>query len=345
MRRESPGRHRVFSREKLWTLALTAALVSLSASCGRGTAGHATNFYAGLSGGPESPVATWGGKGSFGSIDGFALLHPGVAVVSDATDGHLDLLVDGKRVAVFGRVGVDPGDFTTLGAVAAVRADTFVVLDPNRGRLIAFHRVADSVMRVGPVDLPFRVSGVCSLADHLFVLGRYDSTLVHETTTHGGVVRSFGRLEGATPFEIGLNAAAEIACSSEAGAVAIASRVPGELRIFGVSGTLLRRDSIPSFTRLAYEHRGPSTRALPAATGHWDTVEHLQWFGRNLLVQLRPNPEKVVSTFESRWLSATGEWRMGLPSWPKVLAHTASGRVYVAETDPHRAVRVYQVLR
>ncbi len=327
------------------TAGLSAALVALLASCGQGHAGGgARDFLTGLSDGPGSPTATWGSRGAFGSIDGFALLGSGVAVVADATLGRLDLFVDGKRVDTFGQLGPERGDFRSVGAVAALPADTFVVLDPDRGRLVAFRRAGDSVARLGAIELPFRISGVCSLGSRVFVLGRYDGTLVHETTVRGGVVASFGAVEGHTPFEIGLDAAAEIACAPQAGMVAVASRVPGQLRIFDVSGTLVRRDSIPDFVRSPFEHRAAATGGPIPSDVHWNVVKHLEWFGRSLLVQVvrYPKPEPSLG---SRWLSAAGAWTTDLPSWPRILGHDAGGRVYVATTEPYPAIEVYRVMR
>ncbi len=316
----------------------------LVAACGgKVSAPTAKDFFTGLSRVPSSAETTLGDQHTFGSIDGMAVLDPDVEVVSDATAGRVKLFAGGHEVASFGRVGPGPDDFTTVGAVAAVRADTFVVLDPNRGRLVTFRRATDSVERVGPVDLPFAVSGVCALDSRLFVLGRYDSTLVHETTTHGGLVRSFGALKGGTPFEVGLNAAAEIGCSSEAGAVAVASRVPGELLLFSPDGTLMRRDSIPSFRRSGYVGRRTASPADTSASRSWNVVEGLQWFGQDLLVQLGRYPKTGATRLESRWLTASGEWKAGLPAWPKILAHSGDGRVYTLSRDPYPVVKVYWV--
>ncbi len=327
-------------------LASLAVGLLLASGCGRGPAApNATNFFTGLSHVPSSPDTVLGGEHTFGSVDGLAVLGPHAQVVSDATDGHLKLFVDGREALSFGRLGSAPDDFSTLGAVVAVGADTLVVLDPDRGRLVTFTRAADTVAPLGAIDLPFRVSGVCAMDGRLFVLGGYDSTLVHETTVHGGLVRSFGRLEGGTPFEVGLDAAAEIACSSDAGAVAIASRVPGELRVFSPSGALLRHDSIPSFARSSYAGRTVATTSDTTAVRSWDVVRGLQWFGKDLLVQLGRYPRTGESGLASRWLSAAGVWKEGLPAWPRILAHTASGRVYTLSEDPYPAVKVYWVKR
>lgn len=305
----------------------------------------AKDYYTGFAAGPSSPTATWGGEHTFGSIDGFALVDSGAAVVSDATNGHLHLFVGGQDVRTFGRLGPGSSDFITLGAVAALPADTFVVLDPNRARLVGFLRVDDSVARLGPVHLPFRAAGVCSMAGRLYVLGRYDSTLVHEVTTGGSVLNSFGALEGSDPFEIRMNAAAEIACSKDANAVALASRLPGELRVFAADGKLIRRDSIPQFVHSSYHRQGMGARPLPTTKGYWNLVEDVRWFGKNLLVQLAQSPKAHEKTFESRWLSGSGAWERGVPDWPRVLGHDSDGRVYVAVTDPHPAVKVYKVRR
>lgn len=327
-------------------LASLAAGLLLVSGCGRGPSPPtATDFFTGLSHVPSSPDAVLGSEHTFGSVDGLAVLGPHVQVVSDATAGHLKLFVDGRETLSFGRLGPAPDDFSSLGAVVAVTADTFVVLDPNRGRLVTFRRAADSVAPLGTIDLPFRVSGVCAMDGRLFVLGGYDSTLVHEATVHGGVVRSFGRLEGSTPFEVGLNAAAEIACSSDAGAVAVASRVPGELRVFSPSGALLRRDSIPSFVRSGYAGRTVATTSDTSAVRSWNVVRGLQWFGKDLLVQLGRYPQTAASGLASRWLSAAGIWKEGLPAWPRILARTGSGRVYTLSEDPYPAVKVYWVKR
>jgi len=299
-------------------LALICTL-SLASACGSeaGTP-TATDFFTGMLRIPSSPTMTLGGEHSFRSIDGLAVLGDGAEVVSDATRGRLGLFIGAREATSFGRVGPAPEDFTTLGTVTTVQADTFVVLDPDRGALVAFRRVEDSVARVGPVVLPFHVSGACAMEGRIFALGRFDSTLVHETTVHGGVIRSFGRLEGRTPFEIGLNAAAEIACSPQAGAIAVASRAPGELRIFSPSGDLVRRDSIPSFVRSGYAGRQTAGPTDTAAAPSWNVVEGLQWLGKSLLVQLGRYPETDKRALESRWLSASGEWRQGLPAWPRI---------------------------
>ncbi len=331
--------HHSRDRGRRMVLGFGLLLIPLAACGPRGAA----DYYTGFAAGPSSP-ATWGGEHTFGSIDGFALVDSGVAVVSDATNGHLDLFVDGKDVRTFGRLGTAAGDFTSFGAVAALPADTFVVLDPNRARLVAFRRVADSVVRLGPIDLPFRVTGVCSAADRLFVLGRYDSTLVQEVTTAGAVRRSFGTLEGEGPFQIRMNAAAEIACSSESDRVAVASRVPGELRIFTTDGQRVLRDSIPEFVHSIYRRAGMGARALQTTRG-WNLVEDLHWFGKDLLVQLGQSPEAREKMFESRWLSGTGAWRNGVRSWPRVLGHDSEGRVYVVAMAPHPTVKVYKVRR
>jgi len=294
---------------------------------------------------PSSPETTLGNEHAFESIDGLAVLDDGAEVVSDATRGRLTLFVAGHEVASFGRVGPTPEDFTALGTVTAVRADTFVVLDPNRGRLVAFRRAGDSVARIGPVALPFHVSAVCAMGGRLFALGRFDSTLVHETTVGGGVVRSFGRLEGSTPFQIGLNAAAEIACSESAGAIAVASRVLGELRIFSSSGDLIRRDSIPSFARSGYAGRQTAGPADTTAVRAWNVVVGLQWFGKALLVQIGRYPENGERSLGSRWLTASGQWRQGLPPWPRILAHTEDGRLFTVSERTPPTVKVYWVRR
>ena len=323
-------------------LVLMLSIHLLSACADEAVETTPEGFLAGLSlvSAPEGVV---GDDDAFGSIAGLVLLGTGELVVSDGMNGRLKRYVGGSHVGSFGRLGEGPDEFTGLGAIARTRGDTLIAVDSRRGRLVVFESPEDSLIRLHDVDLPFPATGVCTAAGRVFVLGRHDGMLVHETTVNGGVLNSFGEVQGSDPFEIAFNSLAEIACSAEPDVIAVVSRVLDRVRIFSGSGASILEDSIPSFIAPSYE-RGPNfIRPMPPPLGYANVVAAAHWFGGDLLIQLRTNPGDEDGLLESRWLSNDGTWSDRLPRWPKILAHTADGLVYAAVEDPYPVVRIYRV--
>lgn len=299
-------------------------------------------FLAGLLSVPV-PEGVVGDDDAFGSIAGLVLLGAGELVVSDGMNGRLQRYVGDSYVGSFGRPGEGPDEFSGLGAITRTRGDTLIAVDSRRGRLVVFESPEDSLVRLHDINLPFSATGVCTSDGRVFVLGRYDGMLVHETTVNGGVLNSFGALQGSDPFEISFNSLAEIECSVELDAVPVVNRIYGRVMIFSRSGASILEDSIPSFAAPRFERLGNSLRPLPAPLGYIHGVEVVHWFGGDLLIQLKTGPGDEDGLLESRWLSAEGTWNDQLPRWPKILAHTADGLVYAAVEDPYPVVRIYRV--
>lgn len=282
---------------------------------------------------------TIGDADAFGSIESLAVLPSGAVVVSDGMNGRLKTYVDGREVHRYGRLGEGPEEFSGLGVARSALADTLIVHDSRRFKLDAFRALADTLVRLHDLDLPFSVGGVCTMGGRIFALGTHDGRLVHETNTSGELVNSFAEVEGTDAFDIALNSLAEIACSSDV--IALASRVPGDVRIFSSSGTLVLRDSIPDFVPAAFERRGNSIRPLPPPLGFAHAVKGIHSFGSDLMIQLTRTRDDLV--FESRWLSGTGAWMEGLPDWPRILALGSNGLVYAAVDDPFPVIRIYRI--
>ena len=72
-------------------------------------------------------------------------------------------------------------------------------------------------------------------------------------------------------------------------------------------------------------------------------VRAVQWFGKDLLIQLRTIPGDDDGLLESRWLRNGRKWEPGLPRWPLLVEYTPDGMAYAAVEDPFPVVRLYPV--
>lgn len=286
---------------------------------------------------------TIGSDETFGSIDGFALIPPDRLVVADGLDGTLSLYDQGQLEDQVGGLGEGPEEFRSLGSVAVVSSDSLLVLDQSRFKLTLFRVHSHSLERIRTLELPVSVRGFCMLGRRLFVLGSHGGYLLHEVTFDGKLLASFGAVEGSTPLETALHSIGKVACSGEAAAIAFAKSTIGELRIFSSDGTPVMADSIPRFSRTEYDVGGGSVRPTLPEAGYVDVVEAIHWFGDELIVQLARGTESADMVPENRWWSTHSGWLEDPPPWPRVVAHTSDGLVYVVAEDPFPVIRGYSV--
>ncbi len=289
------------------------------------------------------PVSVLGDQDAFGAVTSLALLGPGDVAVADHMNGRITLYIDGVSRSTFGRPGQGPGEFTRLGTLAYLGGDTLIALDQGRRNLTIFREIGDSLVWHDTVDLPFAATAFCTLNGHIFALGRHEGAWIHQATSDGTVLHSFGEVSGEDALDVAFNSDAVIGCSEEAGAIAVVTRIPGDVKVFSEQGSMLFEDSIPSFAHPAFERSGNSMRPLPPPLGYVNMVRAVQWIGKDLLIQLRTSPGDDDGLLESRWLRNGRKWEPGLPRWPLLLAYTPDGMAYVAVEDPYPVVRVYPI--
>lgn len=289
------------------------------------------------------PVGVLGDQDAFGAVTSLAILAPGVVAVADQMNGRITLFVEGVSKSAFGRSGQGPGEFTRLATIAYLGGDTLLALDQGRRNLTILRELGDSLVWHDTVALPFAPTAFCTLTGRIYALGRHEGAWIHQATSDGRLVSSFGEVEGEGALDVALNSDAIIGCSEEARAIAVVTRIPGAVKVFSEKGILLFEDSIPSFAHSAFAQTENSVRPLPPPLGYANMVQAVQWFGKDLLIQLRTSPGDDDGLLESRWLTNGREWKPGLPRWPLLLAYTPDGTAYAAVEDPYPVVRVYPV--
>ncbi len=315
------------------------------ASCGERAAesdsSEALDSFTLMSTVPEAE--SWlGNEDSFGSVESIALLDNSEVVVADGMNNRLLLFSGGSEVDSFGRRGEGPAEFAMLRVVARGQADTIVALDVSRAKLVVLQARGTSLSQLSSAILSFPAEHLCMLGPRLFVLGFHDSSLVHEISLAGEVLNSFGSPEGADPIEMAISSTGRLACSPDNDRIALVSKMFGIIRIFEATGELIRRDSVPDFSRTIYNIGPGGMRPELPDIGYAHTVDAVHWFGGDLLVQLSRGPRQDGHTRESRWLSDTDGWRAGPADWPRILGYTTTGLVYASVDDPYPVIRIYR---
>lgn len=298
--------------------------------------------FAGLDSVPAA-VDSAGSADSFGSVDAAVTLSDGGTVVIDGMNGLVRLLRDGVQIDASGGPGDGPKEFRMIRRAALGRGDSVIVLDQARHRLAVLRADRDSLAWAGDTVLPLPVADFCTIGGRLFFAAQGGAWILHEGTTDGQVLTSFGGPEGDDLLSQALSGVGTLACSADAQELAFVSMTLGIARIFSLDGRELRRDSIPGFVRTIYEVTGNAMRPKLPEQGYAHSVSSVQWLGRSLLVQLSRGPISVGAGQDTRLWLADGTWVSELPQWPRIVDVTHDTALVATIDDPYPRLMTYRI--
>ena len=222
-------------------------------------------------------------------------------------------------------------------------ADSLIVVDETRRRIVFLHVDGDSLTWMGDAALPFLARDLCTISDRLFVAGVHDSRILHEVTFEGEVANSFGGQEGPDPLSQALRSIGLIACSETLHALAFVAQMFGIVHVYSAEGDLMARDSVPDFVQTVYEVSGRSFRPTLPEEGYAHRVASVNWVGPDLLIQLSRGRRSDGVGREVRVRRSDGSWHVDLPEWPRILAVTEDTLMIGVVEDPYPRLLTFRV--
>jgi hypothetical protein len=228
-------------------------------------------------------------------------------------------------------------------------AASLLVLDEGKGTILRFEIDGDSIVPRGTIRHGFPAHDFCIIDGRVFVLGYADGFLIHELSTDGKVVRSFGRPEP-TP-----NAAGEVrerinrtqsrgflTCLAQTRQVLRVAGNRPALSAYDLTGSVAWRATIPGFHAVVPVTRadGWTVYAGEGNTGWFHRVLSLfvDAHTNSFIVQItqagvqsaRPNPS-LIESFTFSWTKSGAVMEDYSSKLPTVV--TASGSTFVAAIE------------
>jgi hypothetical protein len=288
-------------------------------------------------------LRTIGDQDSFGSIDAVSLVSTRQIVILDAMNSRLRLFdTSGWFLSEFGTRGAGPGEFFSPVALGVSPDQEVLVLDRSNRRISVFDSGSDSLVLIQEVPVPFPASDFCFIGPRLFLAGNYENHLIHEVTSSGDILRSFGELVEKDPLLRAISGVGHLACSREAGAIAWVPRTIASFRVFSTEGDVILETAIPEYAETNYLTDGVSFRPELPPEGYTNETIGVHWLdGNTLLIQLGlPGVDVVVP--DGRVVTLDGVWDSLPPRWPEV-GFIFGDTLFASEANPYPLVEVYGV--
>ncbi len=169
-------------------------------------------------------------------------------------DGASNLIrvfsTEGRAQHVYGAPSPGWPGFADPVAIVHDGISTLYVLDSTRG-LAAISTDRDPIRHMKSTTLDFFGQDLCLIHNRLYVLGWHDGSTIHEYSTSGEHLRSFGDAFGPSghPVQRIVSAQGKIACLPHQGVVVVVSRLLPELLAYSTRDTsLLWSARIPNFS-------------------------------------------------------------------------------------------------
>jgi len=167
----------------------------------------------------------------------------------------------GEFLEEFGREGEGPGEFRGPSGLATDGASHLYVVDAALQRMSVFRTDGPEVIHERDVRLPFTPRKMCTLKERIFVLGLYENHALHELTSSGEILRSFGEIPETIDPEVSprwqdvLRRGASggmLECAEQSGVVAFLPTAFPLLRAFTPEGSEVLRVELDDFRKQTY---------------------------------------------------------------------------------------------
>ncbi len=187
----------------------------------------------------------------FGAVDDIAVSPTAVYVADTRLQVVRVLSRKGAPLAAIGRPGRGPGEFVYPKAVEISATGDILVLDQLERRIARFQRLDTTFVLKDERRIDFDAFDMCRGASSLIVLGYSQGKVLHVLDHESRRPRhSYGAPWGPEhPLLTPSLARGKIACAPDAGLVAVASSLWGEVRVYSEDGALLWAALPPSFER------------------------------------------------------------------------------------------------
>lgn len=204
----------------------------------------------------ELGVAVWtvggldaGSQIEFGTVVGAALGARRTTYVLDGAVHRITALDSaGRVVTAIGRSGRGPSEMLDPRQIQFSN-ETLQVLDSHNG-IIELVMTDDAIQQAVATQLPFQASSFCTMHGRLYAFGLMSGNTIHEFTTAGKHLRSFGSTFGPDHNTLRQVISSEglLACMPDSKVVVAMSTLLPTVRAFSsVTGRLLWEDTVKSF--------------------------------------------------------------------------------------------------
>jgi len=289
----------------------------------------------------------------FGAVEDVAVDRRGNVYVLDSHSMNVRVFSrSGRFVQQLGRPGRGPGEFFAPQAVALDGSDRLFVLDPGNSRVHMFTPNLPGHQYMGYFRVNFDARDLCASRDRVYILGPRFERAIHEFTSDGRWVRSFGTpLGGRDPLMVASLSGGALACMQESGDVLYLSQLTADVRRYSASqGRVAWQEVVPSYRAVSMRKGSDGSVTLQAGrTGVHDVASsiaelHPAW----TLVQVGPVRQGARHRFEFSGIrsflvsNATGVARPLQNPLPR-LVWARNGYAASVRTDPFPTVSLYQI--
>jgi hypothetical protein len=286
----------------------------------------------------------------FGSISDIGIDSQNRLYILDSQAGRMAIFdARGRHIASTGRKGRGPGELLAPIAMTFAPGGEILVLDPPNMRVSSYRMESGTLRSTGSFKTPFPGRDVCTIGERIFVQGLHGGNLIHEFTTKGTPVRSFGAAgDPVHPAEGGTMSMGYLACSSSG--IIYKPRNTSVVRAFHPDGRARWQVALNSFTQLQTRPNADGSITFLARDARGvDFASRIFLLGDQFVaIQLRNssreldehgdevNPRTVVLELGTGRVAAEGRH---LPS----LADVRGGAAYAVVNSPFPQVRRHPV--
>ena len=292
-------------------------------------------------------VLTVGDPDAFGQIADLVVDAGGNIYVLDGYNKKvLRFAGSGDLLATAGGEGGGPGEFRFPSAIAIFQDTTLFVLDPGNMRMSAIDVANEQLAFVDDITLPVPATDICVLGERLFLLGLSEGNALHEITTQGEIINSFGPPQDDDPIMQELTSAGYLICDDASGTIVFFPLAFPHVRAFSPSGEFRWGSELADYHQTVYERSDRGIRPRPAASGKVSgAVGSALLSSGVVLLQLRvltatPGGEQSI---DSRLLSLDSGTEIGRRDDLPQILHTNGALAYGYASDPYPRVTVYDI--
>jgi hypothetical protein len=287
-----------------------------------------------------------GDEGTFGRISDLIADQSGHIYVLDRYLKKVDRFdASGVHLATVGKEGEGPGEFSYPSALALWGEADLYVYDRSNLRLSRFATEDDALTLVEEARVPFSAGAICTLGDRIFAMGLLEGYVVHELSSEGEVVASFGQAEGDDAVVQEYVSAGRLLCDEATATILAVPLTSPQVRAFAPSGELRWGVELTDYHKTAYERGdGDFIRPRRDASRKAHVAVGVVAVGPGVaLVQMRLSslePTGLDYDLDSRFLSLADGTEIGRrPDLPRV-AYVRDSVAYASVEDPYPRVLV-----
>lgn len=289
-----------------------------------------------------------GDEDTFGKIGDVIADERGHTYVLDTYFKKVDRFDEsGMHLASVDKQGKGPGELDFPSALAFWGEANLYVFDPGNIRLLAFATDNGALNFIKQVRLAFPGGDMCTLGDRVFVMGLLEGHLVHELSSEGEVVASFGEPESGDAIIQEISGVGHLLCDEATATILTVPLSFPQVRAFSPSGEVRWAVELGDYHQIVYERSGGGIRPRFDASGKAHGAVGVVSPGPGIaLVQLEVHSAgapREETELDSRFLSlATGTEIARRSDLPRVV-YVKDSVAYASVEDPYPRVLVFDM--